>query len=310
MAFDATKVETLSRFSADFKVPWVYPGLMEYGGMNMLFGVSRARKSTLNSYLFASALLGMPAFGTIPVENIPTKALLVYGEGRLEAEIARLLRVCQALGATKHDLLTKVLTVGKNSGLRLSNEQDANQLAAFCNQQKVDLISLDSLANFNSFDENSNNQMAFLAGNISKLNREAPTRTILTVHHVGKASTEGRTVGQNARGGSALPAVMDNNLLLTKKGQTNDHTLELEDKYHGGEGKLLLKFDPATWLWSVRSKDETDLGLEERLRTILAEHPEYSATSLAKAAGGRYAEVLPLAKTLVPEASRGRPRGN
>ena len=297
MALDIGKIEGLGRFSQEYRVPWIYPGLLEYGGMNMIFGVSRAQKSMLASYLMGCALLGKPAFGQIEVEHRPQKALLIYGEGRLEAEIARLLRVTASLGCSKADLDPHILTVGKNSGMMLSNPQDGNVLLQYLNAHHVDLVYFDSLMNFNTYDENDNSLMASVGRALGKLLELHPERSALVVHHIGKGSGEGRTVGQHARGASSLPAVMDCNLMLDKK--ASGHVLHTEDKYHGGQDKFFLRWDPATWLWSLREEEDGETEAAERMVALHTEHPEYSATALAKLSGIRQATAFPLAKRIV-----------
>ena len=204
----------------------------------------------------------------------------------------------------------------------------------------AEIIVLDPLYSTHDQDENDTRAMAALCQSLLRL-REASRAALIVVHHVRKSI--GRyEIGSAFRGSSALHAVGDSYLLLTRP-SPQFHTVELrfQFRYAAPQPPRLLELDPDT-LWfspagqppataSARRKVEAaditqalaDLGGASALQpTAPADHDAHRVFQTHRATGdhrglparldqGRQ-RPLPLARVAIPSrlSARGRARAD
>jgi hypothetical protein len=133
------------------------------------------------------------------------------------------------------------------AGHLLSAPQGLNHFLSAARAAAAEIIVLDPLYSTHDQDENDTRAMAALCQSLLRL-REASRAALIVVHHVRKSI--GRyEIGSAFRGSSALHAVGDSYLLLTRP-SPQFHTVELrfQFRYAAPQSPRLLELDPHS-LW-------------------------------------------------------------
>src|SRR5258708_39977106 len=132
-------------------------------------------------------------------------------------------------------------------GNLLSAPQGLNHFLNAARQAAAEVIVLDPLYSTHDQDENDTRSMAALCQSLLRL-RDASKAALIVVHHVRKSITRFE-IGSAFRGSSALHAVGDSYLLLTRPSpQLPTVELRFQFRYAAAQPPRLLQLDPRT-LW-------------------------------------------------------------
>ena len=150
----------------------------------------------------------------------------------------------RALGAAADQHL---LVDTRATGHLLSAAQGLNHFVAAARAAAAEIIVLDPLYSTHDQDENDTRAMAALCQSLLRL-RDASGAALVVVHHVRK-SIGRHEIGSAFRGSSALHAVGDSYLLLTRPSpQLPTIELRFQFRYAAAQPPRLLQLDPRT-LW-------------------------------------------------------------
>jgi hypothetical protein len=221
---------------------WVEPGLLPPQGILFVGGEPKVGKSLLVANLALSLAAGSNRLG-FPVPA-PHRVLICQFELPLPHFVSRLAVMRRALGAAAdHHLLVDTRVAGH----LLSAPQGLGHFLTAAHTAAAEVIVLDPLYSTHDQDENDTRAMAALCHSLLRL-REASRAALIVVHHVRK-SIGHYEVGSALRGSSALHAVGDTYLLLTRPSpQFNTLELRFQFRYAASQPPRLLQLDPHS-LW-------------------------------------------------------------
>ena len=156
--------------------------------------------------------------------------------------VARLASMRRSVGAAADQNLLVDTRAGGNL---LSAPQGLNHFLNAARQAAAEVIVLDPLYSTHDQDENDTRSMAALCQSLLRL-RDASKAALIVVHHVRK-SIGREEIGSAFRGSSALHAVGDSYLLLTRPSAHLSATVELrfQFRYAAPPEPRLLQLDPA-----------------------------------------------------------------
>jgi hypothetical protein len=160
----------------------------------------------------------------------------------------------RALGAAAdHHLLVDT----RATGHLLSAPQGLNHFLLAAQTAAAEVIILDPLYSTHDQDENDTRAMAALCQALLRL-RDATRAALIVVHHVRKSITR-EEIGSAFRGSSALHAVGDTYMLLTRPSpQLPTLELRFQFRYSAPQPPRLLKLDPQSlWFSSAGSAPVT-----------------------------------------------------
>jgi hypothetical protein len=157
---------------------------------------------------------------------------------------ARLAGMRKGVGqAADHNLFVDT----RAAGHLLSAPAGLNHFLAAAGSASAEVIVLDPLYSAHDQDENDTRAMAALCQSLLRL-RDASKAALIVVHHVRKSITR-YEIGSAFRGSSALHAVGDSYLLLTRPSPQLDHVeLRFQFRYAAPQAPRLLQLDPHS-LW-------------------------------------------------------------
>jgi hypothetical protein len=220
----------------------VEPGLLPPQGILFVGGEPKVGKSLLVANLALSLAAGTGRAGfSIPA---PRRVLICQFELPVPQFVGRLAVMRRALGiAADHNLLVDT----RATGHLLSAPQGMNHFLAAAKAAAAEVIILDPLYSTHDQDENDTRSMAALCQSLLRL-RDASQAALIVVHHVRKSITRFE-IGSAFRGSSALHAVGDSYMLLTRPSpQLPTVELRFQFRYAAAEPPRLLELDPQT-LW-------------------------------------------------------------
>jgi hypothetical protein len=242
----------------------VEPGLLPAQGILFVGGEPKVGKSLLVANLALSLATGADRIG-FPIPT-PRRVLICQFELPVPQFVARLAIMRRVLGAAADQHL---LVDTRAAGHLLSASQGLNHFVSAARTAAADIIVLDPLYSTHDQDENDTRAMAALCQSLLRL-RDAARAALIVVHHVRK-SIGRHEIGSAFRGSSALHAVGDSYLLLTRP-SPHLATIELrfQFRYAAPQPPRLLQLDPRTlWFSSAgppsatapprRKVDQTDL---------------------------------------------------
>src|SRR5437667_3993643 len=150
----------------------------------------------------------------------------------------------RALGAAADQHL---LVDTRASGHLLSASQGLNHFVSAARAAAAEVLVLDPLYSTHDQDENDTRSMAALCQSLLRL-RDAAKAALIVVHHVRKSITRFE-IGSAFRGSSALHAVGDSYMLLTRPSpQLPTVELRFQFRYAAAQPPRLLQLDAQT-LW-------------------------------------------------------------
>jgi hypothetical protein len=220
----------------------VEPGLLPPQGILFVGGEPKVGKSLLVANLALSLASGADRVGfSIPT---PRRVLICQFELPVPQFVTRLAVMRRALGTAADQHL---LVDTRAQGHLLSAAQGLNHFVSAARGAAAEIIVLDPLYSTHDQDENDTRAMAALCQTLLRL-RDASRAALIVVHHVRK-SIGRHEIGSAFRGSSALHAVGDTYLLLTRPSpQLATIELRFQFRYAASQPPRLLQLDPRT-LW-------------------------------------------------------------
>jgi hypothetical protein len=220
----------------------VEPGLLPAQGILFVGGEPKVGKSLLVANLALSLAAGSDRLG-FPVPA-PRRVLVCQFELPIPQFVSRLATMRRLLGpAADQNLFVDTRATGN----LLSAPQGLKHFLTAAQAATAEIIVLDPLYSTHDQDENDTHAMAALCQSLLRL-REASRAALIVIHHVRKSI--GRyEIGSAFRGSSALHAVGDSYLLLTRPApQFNTIELRFQFSYAAPQPPRLLQLDPHS-LW-------------------------------------------------------------
>lgn len=220
----------------------VEPGLLPAQGILFVGGEPKVGKSLLVANLALSLAAGSDQLGfPVPASR---RVLICQFELPIPQFVSRLASMRRVMGpAADHNLFVDT----RATGHLLSAPQGLQHFLSAAHAAAAEIIVLDPLYSAHDQDENDTRAMAALCQSLLRL-REASRAALIVVHHVRKSI--GRyEIGSAFRGSSALHAVGDSYLLLTRPSpQFNTVELRFQFRYAAPQPPRLLELDSST-LW-------------------------------------------------------------
>jgi hypothetical protein len=224
-------------------VPYlVEPGLLPPQGILFVGGEPKVGKSLLVANLALALAAGSDHTGfAIPA---PRRVLVCQFELPVAQFVSRLATMRRVTGAAADQNLW---VDTRAAGHLLSAAQGLSHFLAAARAAAADIIILDPLYSAHDRDENDTCAMAALCQSLLRL-RDASHAALIVVHHVRKSI--GRyEIGSAFRGSSALHAVGDSYLLLTRLSpQAPTVEVRCQFRYTAPQPPRILALDPDT-LW-------------------------------------------------------------
>src|SRR2546423_49657 len=220
----------------------VEPGLLPAQGILFIGGEPKVGKSSLVANLALSLAAGSNRTGfPIPTSR---RVLICQFELPLPQFVSRLALMRRGLGAAAdHHLLVDT----RAAGHLLSAPQGLQHFLTAAQAAPAEVIILDPLYSTHDQDENDTRAMAALCQALLRL-RDASGAALIVVHHVRK-SINRHEIGSAFRGSSALHAVGDSYLLLTRPSpQVPTIELRFQFRYAAAQPPRMLELNPQT-LW-------------------------------------------------------------
>ena len=220
----------------------VEPGLLPPQGILFVGGEPKVGKSLLVANLALALAAGSDRAGfSIPAAR---RVLICQFELPVPQFVSRLAVMRRAMG-TAADL--NLLVDTRATGHLLCAPQGMNHFLAADKAAAAEVIVLDPLYSTHDQDENDTRSMAALCQSLLRL-RDAAKAALIVVHHVRKSITRFE-IGSAFRGSSALHAVGDSYMLLTRPSpQLPTVELRFQFRYAAAQPPRLLQLDPQT-LW-------------------------------------------------------------
>jgi hypothetical protein len=220
----------------------VEPGLLPPQGILFVGGEPKVGKSLLVANLALSLAAGSGRSGfSIPASR---RVLICQFELPVPQFVGRLAVMRRAMG-TAADL--NLLVDTRATGHLLCAPQGMNHFLAAAQAAAAEVIVLDPLYSTHDQDENDTRSMAALCQSLLRL-RDVSKAALIVVHHVRKSITR-YEIGSAFRGSSALHAVGDSYMLLTRPSpQLPTVELRFQFRYAPAQPPRLLQLDPQT-LW-------------------------------------------------------------
>lgn len=220
----------------------VEPGLLPPQGILFVGGEPKVGKSLLVANLALALAAGAGRSGfSIPAAR---RVLICQFELPVPQFVGRLAVMRRAMGtAADQNLLVDT----RATGHLLSAPQGMNHFLCAAKAAAAEIIVLDPLYSTHDQDENDTRSMAALCQSLLRL-RDASQAALIVVHHVRKSITR-YEIGSAFRGSSALHAVGDSYLLLTRPSpQLPTVELRFQFRYAAAQPPRLLQLEPQT-LW-------------------------------------------------------------
>ena len=224
----------------------VEPGLLPAQGILFVGGEPKVGKSLLVANLALSLAAGSDRLG-FPISQA-RRVLVCQFELPIPQFVNRLATMRRAMGnAADQNLFVDTRATGN----LLSAPQGLQHFLVAARAAAAEIIILDPLYSTHDQDENDTRAMAALCQSLLRL-REASRAALIVVHHVRKSI--GRyEIGSAFRGSSALHAVGDSYVLLTRPSpQFNTVELRFQFRYAAPQPPRLLQLDSAA-LWFLAS---------------------------------------------------------
>jgi hypothetical protein len=252
----------------------VEPGLLPTQGILFVGGEPKVGKSLLVANLALALAAGEDRLGfTIPA---PRRVLLCQFELPLMQFANRLALMRPSVG-TRADHRLFIDT--RAAGHLLTAPQGLGHFLSAAQAAAAEVVVLDPLYSAHDQDENDTRAMAALCQALLRL-RETSRAALIVVHHVRK-SIRREEIGSAFRGSSALHAVGDSYLLVTRP-STQQPTLELrfQFRYAASQPPRSLKLDSQS-LWFSTTAGSATVGTLDRHKVEKVDVAE----ALAKHAG-------------------------
>jgi len=242
----------------------VEPGLLPPQGILFVGGEPKVGKSLLVANLALSLAAGMDRIG-FPIPA-PRRVLVCQFELPVAQFVSRLALMRRVVGAAADE---RLLVDTRASGHLLSAAQGLGHFVEAAKAAAAEVIILDPLYSAHDRDENDTRAMASLCQSLLRL-RDASRAALVVVHHVRK-SIGRHEIGSAFRGSSALHAVGDSYVLLTRPSpQLANVELRFQFRYAAAQPPRLLELNPNT-LWFSSAAASSSAGVATPRRKVVKE---------------------------------------
>lgn len=221
---------------------WIEPGLLPPQGILFVGGEPKVGKSLLVANLALALAAGQDRAGfVVPAAR---RVLICQFELPIPQFVSRLAAMRPQIGTNADQNL---LVDTRAAGHLLSAPQGLNHFLAAAREASAEVIVVDPLYSAHDQDENDTRSMAALCQSLLRL-RDVSKAALIVVHHVRKSIGRDE-IGRAFRGSSALHAVGDSYVLLTRP-SANLAAVELrfQFRYAAPLGPRLLELEPQS-LW-------------------------------------------------------------
>src|SRR5215510_1523070 len=220
----------------------VEPGLLPAQGILFVGGEPKVGKSLLVANLALSLAGGTDRLG-FPISKA-CRVLVCQFELPIPQFVSRLTTMRRAMGNVADQ---NFFVDTRATGNLLSAPQGLQHFLAAARAAAAEIVILDPLYSTHDQDENDTRSMAALCQSLLRL-REASRAALIVVHHVRKSIGRDE-IGRAFRGSSALHALGDSYLLVTRPSpQFSTVELRFQFRYAASQPPRLLQLDPRT-LW-------------------------------------------------------------
>src|SRR5438270_5858398 len=221
----------------------VEPGLLPPQGILFVGGEPKVGKSLLVANLALALASGSDRTGfSIPAAR---RVLICQFELPIQQFVGRLAVMRRAMGTAADNHL---LVDTRATGHLLCAPQGMNHFLSAAKAAAAEVIVLDPLYSTHDQDENDTRSMAALCQSLLRL-RDASRAALIVVHHVRKSITR-YEIGSAFRGSSALHAVGDSYMLLTRPSpQLPTIELRFQFRYAAAQSPRLLQLDRGLAHW-------------------------------------------------------------
>ena len=229
----------------------VGPGLLPPQGILFVGGEPKVGKSLLVANLALALAAGAGSAGfSIPAAR---RVLICQFELPIPQFVGRLAVMRRAMGSGAD---RNLLVDTRATGHLLCAPQGMHHFLSAAKAAAAEVIVLDPLYSTHDQDENDTRSMAALCQSLLRL-RDASKAALIVVHHVRKSITRFE-IGSAFRGSSALHAVGDSYLLLTRPSpQLSTVELRFQFRYAAAPPPRLLELDPQTLWFSAAGQPAT-----------------------------------------------------
>jgi hypothetical protein len=244
----------------------VEPGLLPAQGILFVGGEPKVGKSLLVANVALSLAAGMDRIG-FPIPA-PRRVLVCQFELPVPQFVSRLITMRRSLGGCADQHL---LVDTRAAGHLLSAAEGLGHFLAAAKAASAEVIVLDPLYSAHDQDENDTRAMAALCQSLLRL-RDAARAALVVVHHVRK-SIGRHEIGSAFRGSSALHAVGDSYLLVTRPSpQLATVELRFQFRYAAPQPPRLLELNPQTlWFSSTASPPSSAVPRRKVEKTDVAQ---------------------------------------
>jgi len=238
----------------------IEPGLLPASGILFVGGEPKVGKSLLVANLALALASGSSRAGfQVPQAR---RVLICQFELPTSQFAARVSPMRKPIGSAAD---SNLLIDTEASGHLLSAPRGLDHFLAAIRSAKADVVVLDPLYSTHDQDENDTRAMAALCQTLLRL-RDASHAALIVVHHVRK-SVGRYEIGSAFRGSSALHAVGDSYLLLTRPSAHLSATVELrfQFRYAAPPEPRLLQLDPQTLCFSAAGAAPTRAAARKKV---------------------------------------------
>ena len=272
----------------------VEPGLLPVQGILFVGGEPKVGKSLLVANLALSLAAGSDRLG-FPVPTA-RRVLVCQFELPIPQFVSRLATMRRVLGSAADQNL---FIDTRATGHLLSAPQGLQHFLTAAQAAAAEIIILDPLYSTHDQDENDTRAMAALCQSLLRL-REASRAALIVVHHVRKSI--GRyEIGSAFRGSSALHAVGDSYLLLTRPSpQFNTVELRFQFRYAAPQPPRLLQLESSALWFSAAGAPPAAVAADRRK----VESPDVQQALADLGAQARYTQLRQQIMTLTECSKR------
>jgi AAA domain len=239
----------------------IEPGLLPAQGILFVGGEPKVGKSLLVANLALALAAGSSRLG-FPI-SAPRRVLVCQFELPVPEFVHRLTVMRRALGtAADHRLLVDT----RAAGHLLSAPKGLEHFLLAAKAAAAEVLVLDPLYSMHDQDENDTRAMAAFCQSLLRL-RDASRAALVLVHHTRKAISR-EEIGRAFRGSSALHAVGDSYLLLTRPSlQLPALELRFQFRYAAPQPPRRLEFNPQTLWFSPTESAPTPTMVGRKVET-------------------------------------------